>query len=287
MEQLAPIPGTIGIVKYVIGNSFPSIEKNHLPAREILADGMPRFIMVQECRVSNVPDGLEEIQVCSRCGKSLTAYWAVILDRTLNKELVFGIECVEYVVGVNFARLKSEMKARMHEEAEEEFERECKVHAKDWAEVNKELFTYIQSQAPKSEFYDSILNQVMTKGSLSQTQKLIAELDMTRNREFPLVMDAKVTISGRVVKSKLAFSAYGMAVKLTVRDAQNVDYLVKIANGTQIAKTLNIKFDEHKEQVYNVPETLNVSGKIKWIHPDGGMAAINRPKLISAIKEAA
>lgn len=109
------------------------------------------------------------IAICDECGRELMHYHAVRNNET-NETLTLGSGCVLKYCGKTPSKINKENLDYEAEQAElrkqEQHERIREVHVSSFAEVEADVWEYIQANAEKNLFLDSMKNLIQDQGTI-------------------------------------------------------------------------------------------------------------------------
>jgi hypothetical protein len=273
----------------------------------------PKFILLE------IVDG-QTSQQCISCGSFLYRFHAKLKNSETNEEIILGRECFKKVTGKTLTEVKQENKEYKEEldEIEEGIKLKLKKenNIKKFIEVNKEILEWIEKRLIqedeiynkasievnkiikekgtlsvklpywRGEFWQSLINQIEEKGSLTEKQIEFINKDMTRNRETEFKLKEKIEVEGKIQKYWCTqYNKYSeISLYVQIRTQNNIDITVSLSPklrqqlGIEVSRFENMF--EIKYEVINLPEIIKVGGTISYVDPAGGKIKLTHCKIV-------
>jgi len=136
---------------------------------------MARYIILEEVSLPTTDQENNPIDYrerCSHCDRDLIHY-VVLKDNQKNTERVLGRACVEKFCGSSIKEIKDKIKDEIQEE--ESIARGIRIKAREnvniktFAEVNEDIFTYIEENKESNSFILACYKMIQEKGTLTNT----------------------------------------------------------------------------------------------------------------------
>ncbi len=243
-----------------------------------------------------------------KCGRFLFRFSAKLKESETGEEFILGSECFKKYLGKSYSEVRNENNLyNLALEQEDENIRQKKIreeNIKKFIESSKEVIDYIEKRLSqeqtifnelmkkyidensikgkipyyKGEFWQSLLDQIRDKGSLSEKQLEHVKTDMSRNRDAKFELKQKINFEGKVLKSYVtAFRS----IILQLRSSDNVDISIVIGDRLREILGIRVKEDYRTYKLYaeGLPDYVKGVGTITYIDPSGGKIKLTRCKI--------